>query len=177
MVSWIDAQTGVLGSVLIEPGLAPRLLAETSASDYSGQHLAVYQAVAALIAEGSPVDVVTIGAKLGPAYKPTLVALMELTPTAANFDSYVEIVKEQSRLTALHDLAVELTGAVTLEDARGILSKAQDVATDASSKRIFTMMQMLQDFFAEHQRQIASTSVGALAHWTTRCTPTGAMWS
>ena len=165
MVKWTDAQTSVLGSVLIEPDLAPRLLSETSVADYSGEHRTVYQAIAALIADGSPVDAVTVGAKLGAAYKQMLVALMELTPTAANFDSYVEIVKEQSRLTALHKLAVELTGAVTLDDARGILSKAQDVATDASNKRVFTMMQMLQDFFTEHQetkREYISWGIGAL---------------
>lgn len=46
---WLDAQVGVLGSVLIEPELAPRVIAETQGSDYSGDYAAVYHAIASLL--------------------------------------------------------------------------------------------------------------------------------
>ena len=165
MVAWIDAQSGVLGSVLLDPGLAPRLLADTSETDFSGAHRAIRQAVAALLAEGAPVDPVTVNAKLGSAYTQMLTDLLRDTPTAANYAAYVDAVKEQSRLAALRDLAGELSEAATLTDARSVLAKAQDVAADASNKRIFSMMQMLQDFYEAHQntkKEYISWGIGAL---------------
>lgn len=151
MVSWADAQTSVLGSVLIEPGLAPKLLAETSAADFSGVHLVAYQAIAALVAEGTPVDITSVCDKLSPEYKQIAIDMMMCTPTAANFNCYVDIVKKQSRLTALQEFGSDLMYSTSLEDARSLLSRAQDLVTDTSNKRIFTMKQMLMGFFDAHQ--------------------------
>lgn len=151
MVTWLDAQSGVLGSVLINPDLAPRLLAETSEQDYSGEYRNIYRAITALLAEGAPVDAVTIRAKLGPAYTKQLTDMIRYTPTSANFEAYIDATKEQSRLTALQALAGELAGAVTLDDAREILSRAQALTVESEAKRVYSMTQMLTDFYANHQ--------------------------
>ena len=53
---WLDAQVGVLGSVLISPELTPRLISETSEADYQGPYRLAYQAIRAVFLDGKPVD-------------------------------------------------------------------------------------------------------------------------
>ena len=63
---WLDAQVGVLGSVLISPELTPRLISETSEADYQDPYRLVYQAIRAVFLDGKPVDPITVRDKLGP---------------------------------------------------------------------------------------------------------------
>ena len=98
---WLDAQVGVLGSVLISPELTPRLIAETTEADYHGPYRLAYQAIRAVFLDGKPVDPITVRDKLGPDSGQFLRQLMELTPTAANFDTYVVACRNQSKITRL----------------------------------------------------------------------------
>lgn len=148
---WLDAQVGVLGSVLIEPSLAPRVIAETSATDYAGQYRSVFEAISGLVREAVPVDAMTVRDRLGTQYSELLLEIMKVTPTAANVDCYIKLCKEQARLSALQVLAVQLGSAVTLDDARQLLSKAQDIAVEHNNKRIFTMMEAMESFYSTHQ--------------------------
>ena len=66
-MTWLDAQVGVLGSVLISPELAPRMAAETRAEDFSGDMRGVYDAITALLAAAEPVDAMTVRNRLGAA--------------------------------------------------------------------------------------------------------------
>ena len=100
-ISWLDAQVGVLGSVLISPELAPRMLAETRPEDYTGDCRGVYDAIAALVREAQPVDAMTVRNRLGESSTELLRRLIEITPTAANYDAYAAATKEQARLDAL----------------------------------------------------------------------------
>lgn len=148
---WLDAQVGVLGSVLIEPTLAPKVMAATSEHDYSGEYRTVFNAIAELVKEAAPVDAITVRNKLGTAYGELLMQIMKLTPTAVNIDAYIQACKEQSRLSALQGLALKLSSAVTLDEAREILSAAQDVAVEHNHKRVFSMMDALAAFYDNHK--------------------------
>jgi len=128
---WLDAQVGVLGSVLIEPSLAPQVVASTNAGDYTGEYRTIFGAIAALLQEAQPVDAITVRNKIGPAYSELLMEIMKVTPTAANVEAYMSACKEQSRLTQLRSIAWELCSATTLEEARGLLAKAQDATVEA----------------------------------------------
>lgn len=163
--NWLDSQAGVLGSVLISPELAPKVAAETAETDYSGEFLAVYRAITALLAEGTPVDVMTVGAKLGDTATPLLLGLMDRTPTAAHIDAYIEAVKTNSRLTRIQELAEDLQAVKTMDEARSLLEQAQDTTVEHSAKRVFDMSTMLAQFYADHQerkREYISWGIGAM---------------
>lgn len=163
--NWLDAQAGVLGSVLICPELAPKVAAETAETDYSGEYLSVYRGITALLAEGTPVDAMTVRSKLGAASADLLVALMDITPTAAHVDAYIDAVKTNGRLTRIQALAGELQEAKTMDEARSLLEQAQDTAVEQSTKRIFDMSTMLAQFYADHQatkREYISWGIGAM---------------
>ena len=144
---WLDAQVGVLGSVLLKPELAARLITDTSASDFSEDFRAIYGAICALVTSGEAVDAMTIRNRLGPASTELLRQIVTLTPTAANYEPYVAACREQSRLRSLNSLSAELAGAVTLDDARAILGKMQGVTVEHNVHRVTALMDGLSEFF------------------------------
>ncbi|MBR3861120.1 MAG: hypothetical protein IKM84_04465 [Oscillospiraceae bacterium] len=148
--AWFDAQVGVLGSVLIEPTLAPQMIVETQAEDFNGDFRGVWSAIAGLLRDGEPVDAMTVRNRLGAASNPLLAELVRATPTTANFAAYVAACREQSRLRRLQGLSLALNGSVTLDDAREVLGRMQSVAVEHNRQRVSGMMDALTDFYQAH---------------------------
>lgn len=105
---WLKAQNSVLGSALLEPSLVPQVIAQTTAADYSGPCQTIYNAMRKLFLSGSAVDIVSIAADLGTGYQEYLAQLMEITPTAANLDSYIRLCREQSKVLTAQELARQM---------------------------------------------------------------------
>lgn len=148
---WLDAQVGVLGSVLISPELAAKVVAETSEDDYSGQCLSIFRAIKSLFMQGKPADVVLIRELLGEAYTPTLLQIMEVTPSAANVDHYIRAAKEKGRLLRLRDIGQQLQDAEDLDAASDLLEKANKAMVKRSGVQIVTMEQALSSFWERHE--------------------------
>lgn len=148
---WLDAQVGVLGSVLISPELAAKVVAETTEEDYTGQCLSVYRAVKSLFMAGKPADVVLIREKLGEPYTPVLMQMMEVTPSAANIDHYISACRERGRLLRLRDLGQRMQEAEDLEAASELLEKANKTMVKRTGVRIVTMEQALSSFWERHE--------------------------
>lgn len=89
---WLEAQYSVLGSVLIDDRVAAKVLHETSEQDYRGTCLTVFKAIKQLFLSGSAIDPVSVVGVLGSGYQQFILQLMEVTPTAANVDSYIAFV-------------------------------------------------------------------------------------
>lgn len=148
---WTRAQQSVIGSALVEPSCVPMLLRECRAEDLSGQYRTLFEAIRALSFAGEPIDPVTLLAKVGPAYADEIRRLMIETPTAANAAAYAKICTEQARLTRIRSLAMELGGAITLEEASGIIQKLMDANAERQGHRVTGMMDAWVDFVLRHQ--------------------------
>lgn len=151
---WLQAQYSVLGSVLIEPSLVPKVMAQTTERDYNGPCLTVYRAIRKLFLAGTAVDAVSIAGALGPDYRNFLVQLMEVTPTAANLDHYIALCREQARAIALRDLAREMTEQTSMEQIRKLLEKANGLMVDRPSLKVTTMDSALRSFMDRHTRKV-----------------------
>lgn len=147
---WLQAQYSVLGSALIEPTLVPKVVAETNYSDYTGHCKTVYEAMRKLFLDGSPADVVSLGAVLGASYRGFLMELMQVTPTAANLDHYIGLCREQSRVLAVRDIGHDLTMAESSDVVRNLLEKASSLMVDKPTLRITTMSDALKSFMDRH---------------------------
>ena len=81
--SWQQAQTAVIGSLLIDPEhTAGMIFAQARAEHFSDAALRhVFEAARGLWAERKPVDPVTICAAAGGEYEKLLASCMETTPT------------------------------------------------------------------------------------------------
>lgn len=149
---WVDAQHGVLGAALIEPSLVPRVVTETTDSDYSGPGRLVYQAMRELLASGKSVDVITIADRLGADYRKYLMELMEITPTAAHFDSYVEMIRDASKLSRIQAIGADLTSVDSVGTAEGIVSKAATLMVGDRSGKIWTAEALMASFMQRHDQ-------------------------
>ena len=102
----IDAQAAVIGSVLISPEIVGDVMLRVSADDFlTPQYRHVFDAVHEQWAACQAVDVVTVLHRLGDAYRPLLVQIMADTPTAANWEAYADVMREQARLARIKDAA------------------------------------------------------------------------
>lgn len=152
--SWLDAQYSVLGAALIEPKIVSRVMAQTQESDFSGACLTVYQAMAEVFNSGFPVDVVSVAAKLPNDYRQFLAQLMEITPTAANIDSYIAICREQSRVLSCQEIGKELSTCQDSKTARLLVEEASKVMASVQSNRTIGMEASLRRFFERAEKPI-----------------------
>lgn len=147
---WLQAQYSVLGAVLIEPALVPKMIASTRSSDFSGHCQTVYETMRRLFQEGKPVDVVSVNAQLGGQYREFLMQLMQITPTAANLDHYISLCRDQARVLAVREIGEALQAAEDTGQIRELLEKANGVMVEKTGLRIATMDDALRSFFDRH---------------------------
>ena len=147
---WLQAQHSVLGAALIEPALVPKVIQQTRGSDFSGAAQTVYTAMCELFQQGVPVDVVSLAAALGKDYNSFLAQLMEITPTAANIDSYIQLCREQAKVMSVRSLASQISTAEDSDTIRTLLEEANGLMVDKPSLRITTMTSALHSFMQRH---------------------------
>lgn len=144
----LDAETGVLGSMLIdEAAVGPMLLALADTDFQTPERRHIFQAIRRRYAAGLPVDALLVNEGLGGAYGKLMADMMAVTPTAANADAYARALKRTSRLLKLRQIGDSLAQAANEEDCRELIDQANLLFTERSSVRRVTMEQAYRDFF------------------------------
>ena len=147
----IDAQAAVIGSVLISPEIVGDVMLRVSADDFlTPQYRHVFDAVHEQWAACQAVDVVTVLHRLGDAYRPLLVQIMADTPTAANWEAYADVMREQARLARIKDAAAKMLDAATLDEARAAVETASECLCDSKTLRVVSWYQGLCEFYQRH---------------------------
>jgi replicative DNA helicase len=142
-----EAEMAVLGAMLIEREAQAKVLdVLDEACFYKPAHQHIFRAIAQLFAEGSAVDVVTVGESLknqkllmdigGSSY---LTDLAQVLPTAANVDHYARIVKDKAVLRQLIQVSTKIVASA--------FSQEGDVADllDEAERQIFNIAQSKAD--------------------------------
>lgn len=148
---YLDAQVSVLGSVLIDDSVVGKVIHRTREEDFTGSYRTVYKAIKSVFLTGKPVDLTTISARLGPDYDKLLLQLMELTPTAANVDVYIDLALEEAQVERGNAELAAVQAFRTVDDIRALQSKLNRIICDRPSVRIVSMAQGLQDFYVRQQ--------------------------
>lgn len=144
---YLSAQCSVLGSVLIDERLAGTVIHRTKETDYTGPYRTVYKAMRDVFISGRPVDLTTLAAVLGRDYDDLLRQMMELTPTAANLDVYIDVALEQAQVERAHSYAAALAQCSTLEEYGRIAASINRDLGDRPGVRVVDMVQGLKDFY------------------------------
>lgn len=147
---WLQAQNSVLGAALLEPDLVPKVIHLTRASDYSGPCHTIFGAMCRLFQAGQPVDVVSLANALGAEYRSYLSQLMQVVPSAANLDFYIQLCREQAKVVSIRGLAAQISAAESTEEIRSLLETANSLMVDKSTLRITTMHDAMKSFFERH---------------------------
>lgn len=152
---WLDAQYSVLGSALIDDSVVPMIVSETSASDYFGVCRNVYGAIRKLFLAGEAVDPVSVNHALGGNYKEIIVQLMEVTPTAANVETYIRLCRERAKILTVQGIGRELAEADSLEQLQKLLEQANSLVADKVNLKITSMSDALRSFMDRHSKDVA----------------------
>lgn len=104
----IEAEQAVLGGLMLDVEAWDKIADRITALDfYRRDHVLIFQAIAELIAQNRPIDVITVSEIYSDlAY---LGALAKNTPSAANIVAYADIVKEKSLLRKLIEVGESIT--------------------------------------------------------------------
>lgn len=132
----LEAEQSILGGLLLDNEAADRIGDVLSEEDfYSEAHRLIYRQIAALAADGKPVDVITLSEALTSAQKLDYVgglaylgALVANVPSAANIRHYAQIVRERSILRQLAATAGEIADSAYNpmgRNARAVLDMAE----------------------------------------------------
>jgi replicative DNA helicase len=131
----VEAEQAVLGSLLIEPQAWSRIMGKLDAQDFfRPDHRIIFGAIAKLAGTGRGHDVVTVSARLqasgeladagGMGY---VGQIARDTATAANIETYAEVVRERSMRRKLASLAEHIGRAASVKGERS----AEDLLGDA----------------------------------------------
>lgn len=128
-----DAAVAVLGSVMLDPTVSGDVFAKVRPEHFiMPEYRTVFEAEQTLFLSGKPIDPVSVTALIGEVYRPLIMDIMDLTPTAANCMAYVEILMEQTHLHQLRELGERLANAATLDDATELLAHGQGLSANRS---------------------------------------------
>lgn len=149
-----DAQVAVIGSMLIDDRCVGDVLAQVSAEDFpAGVFRSIFQAMRQLFTAGRPVDPVTVldAMQGGKELSGCIRQCMDLTPTAANVLEYCKILRELSRVAQLQQIGMGLCSAASLDDAGGMIAKANSLLVERSGVQVYDAEAMMMDFYRRMQ--------------------------
>lgn len=112
----LEAEQSVIGGLILENSAWDRIADVVSDDDfYRHEHRLIFRAIAILINENRPADVVTVQEQLAQNDKleqvggfSYLVTLVQNTPSAANIRRYAEIVRERSIIRQLAEVGTQI---------------------------------------------------------------------
>lgn len=151
----LDAQTSVLGCMVIDDRTIGPILQTVRASDFTEPtYRLVFETIRAMFNAGVPIDAVTINEKLGGKQTELLKQLISVTPSAANYAEYARLLKKRARLFALRQLGEQINLAEDEESVRKALDRANELLVDRPDVRCANMEQSLKDFYERHAETV-----------------------
>lgn len=145
----LDAERGVIGSLLIDESLVREMVSVVDAQDFlNPANRLIFQAARQLFRDGKPVDALTIRDRVGSQYSDYMTQLMEITPTSVNWREYAALMHSQATTQRIKNLAQYiLENAVTLDDCRQPCADMAQLLADGRRIDAWTMQEMMEDFF------------------------------
>ena len=142
--TWTSAQRAVIGSMLLDERCIGPVLQRTDElhfPDGACRHL--YRAVRALWDDRRAVDPVTVLAEAGGSYEKLIGEIMQATPTAANVERYVDILRDSASLSAYRSAAMQILECETTEQAAKVWDELGRVRMRAEKARCVPLQEAI----------------------------------
>lgn len=156
-------EISVIGSLLISPETLEIIEATLTPSDFENENCkAAYISALKLRDEKAPVDAVTISAALksatGGDCTGWIMECMKTTPTAANVEAYIRLVKQDANKRRLRQIAEAIDdGAYTRADWREIASEAIEQIgeiEDCANRDVVSSLDMANDWMEYYDKVV-----------------------
>lgn len=154
MADYLLAQVSVLGSMLMVPETVGDVVTTLRPEDFTEETgRQIFRAIRDLYLSDEKIDPVTVLNKMGPPnaeYRKYMLAVMENTPTAANLEAWLSIVREQSILRSIQSIGLSLaTEGATMETARELVGQLNLLTMGRTEVECLSMEQGLVNFYSE----------------------------
>jgi len=164
----LEAEQAVLGGLLIDPGAWDRLDGIVAAEDfYRPEHRRIFEVMASLGQDGSPIDPITVADALSHAGQLEqaggfgyIAELAAKTPGAANVRAYAQAVRERAQLRSLIMAGTEIADSGYNADGRAVAD-----LIDAAQQRVMALGAQSQDGGDLH---CSSRFASLIAEWERR---------
>lgn len=142
----LDAQAAIIGSILIKPEISAEVFASVKAEDFTiPQFRRLYEACREIHRDGNMPDAIMLVGKVGDAYRQTIVDCAAVTPSASRWKSYAAQLREDSTLSRIRDLGMQLTGAENSDEAAEIIRQAAELFDRRTENRTITLEAGMED--------------------------------
>lgn len=157
MADYLLAQRSVLGSMIFSPEIVGDVVTTLRPEDFSDENARkAFLAIRSLYLSDERIDASTVLNRMGPpspVREKYLLEVMDITPTAANFREYMEIVREQSRLRAIQNICLRMaTEGATLEQVRELSAQIDLLLMDRRDVECLSMEQGVTNFYSDLDR-------------------------
>lgn len=141
------AEQSVLGAIFIDPDCAGEVMSRVKPADFiEAEYRALFQAARDIQDEGGTLDVVTVLARAGGAYRDLARECMDMTPTTANVLDYCRVLREQAALHRLYELSGRLAVCRDLGSARGLVERMTEELGERTDMLTKTWPELMADF-------------------------------
>ena len=160
----LDAEQGVLGSMLLDRDAIARVVELVRAEDfYRDAHRRIYEAITDLFERGEPVDLITVTDRLrdkgqlddvgGAAY---VTSLLNSVPTAANVEYYARIVLQKSMLRQLISAGTQIAhmGYEAAQEVELLVDQAEKLVFSIANRRMLQEFLPIRDILKESFERI-----------------------
>jgi replicative DNA helicase len=160
----LDAEQGVLGSMLLDRDAIARVVELIRAEDfYRDAHRRIYEAMTDLFERGEPVDLITVTDRLrdkgqlddvgGAAY---VTSLLNAVPTAANVEYYSRIVLQKSMLRQLISAGTQIAqmGFEANQDVEILVDQAEKLVFSIANRRLIQEFLPIREILKESFERI-----------------------
>lgn len=153
----LEAETAVIGSLLLDPEIVKDVLFAVREQDFRIEiNRKIYRAARDLYLRAKPVTPVTIRDNVGKESGDYIGQLYEITTTSTNWREYAAIMAEQASMRRMQELAMQIAAANTAQECRELAANMQQEQHGGRQIAAYTMEDMIQDFAA---RQTAKDPV------------------
>lgn len=163
----VEAEQGALGCILIDPnesmGLCIQRIKNNAEAFYDPRHQILYKILVEMYDKKEPIDLITVTNRLkdrqlldscgGIAY---LTSLIDATPSAANLDYYISIVREKYLLRKMLHTCVDVVSNIYdfNGDVDELLDKVETRILQVSEERVEESANMIKDLVRKAIEQI-----------------------
>jgi len=160
----LDAEQGVLGSMLLDRDAIARVVELIRAEDfYRDAHRRIFEAMTDLFERGEPVDLITVTDRLrdkgqlddvgGAAY---VTSLLNSVPTAANVEYYSRIVLQKSMLRLLISAGTQIAqmGFEASQDVELLVDRAEKLVFSIANRRLIQEFLPIREILKESFERI-----------------------
>ncbi|MBQ9685037.1 MAG: AAA family ATPase [Oscillospiraceae bacterium] len=146
--AWYMAQVSVIGSLLVDPDKTAGMIFQQARPTHFGNPVFrhIFEAAQGLWAERKPIDPITLLHAAGDNYRDLLADCMMQTPTAANVEEYLAIIRSQSRLNAIRRAAYGFAEVQTEREALQIYENLGLILRDIDTIEDLSWTEMVNDY-------------------------------